>query len=135
SGAGVASGAGAVVSSSAGTGASSVGSAASSAGGCASMLPVSSPWSAAAWYWASSALASSPTLDHELRLQEERCGSIPEPACRHVAHDQLERAQAAFSVPVATLHEERVRRARSIPARLAASIRRFGERYRLAPEV
>ena len=102
--------------------ASSVGTAAS-AGIGASSVPVSSASAAAAAYCAASALASSPALDHELRLQEERCGSIAPPRASQAAQDQLERAQPAFRAPVAVLQEERVQVVMSTPVRLTASIR------------
>ena len=86
---------------------SSVGTTASVGIG-ASSVPVSSAASAAAAYCAASTLASSPALDQELRLQEERCGSIAPPRAAQPVHDQLERAQPAFRAPVAALHEERV---------------------------
>src|SRR5262249_15023051 len=62
----------------------------------------------AAACWAASP-DPSPKLDHELRLQDERVGSIAAPApLVQIAHDQLERAQLAAIAPTAVLHEERV---------------------------
>src|SRR3954447_24639909 len=80
----------------------------------------------------SALVAPSPALDHELRLHEERVGSTPSPTSEQPAHDQLERAQAADSGPVAALHEERVHCETSIAAALIAWISRFGATPTLA---
>src|SRR4051812_16995201 len=79
-------------------------------------------------------VAVSPALDHELRLQDERVGSTTALIALQSPHDQLERAQAADSGPVAALHEERVHCETSIPALVIAWISRFGATPALASE-
>src|SRR5690349_19278700 len=82
----------------------------------------------------SPAVASSPALDHELRLQEERVGLIAAPSSAQSAQDQLERAQLAAHEPVAALQDDRVHCATSIPERLTQSISAFGATPALASE-
>jgi hypothetical protein len=80
---------------------------AASAGTGASSVPVPCASATSSAYCAASALASSPALDQELRLQEERCGSIapPSPLAAQV-HVQLERAQPAVRSPYAAVQED-----------------------------